>query len=97
MKKIELKKFGKVLTSRSSGKEAFAAIRPILDPNEDEIKIDFSDIIALTPSWADEFFSALEEMYGKDNLVYMPTDNKSVKETFRVIEESRKAHANTKQ
>ncbi len=84
--RIELKKFGKVLTSRASGKEAFAAIRPILDPNEDKIEIDFSGIISLTPSWADEFFPALNEFY-KGNVVYLPTDNRSVKETLRILKE----------
>ena len=82
--RIELKKFGKVLTSRASGKEAFAAIRPILDPNENKVEIDFSGIISLTPSWADEFFGALKQFY-KVEVVYLPTDNKSVVETLRII------------
>jgi len=58
--RIELQKFGKVLTSRPMGKEAFAAIRPTLDPNADAVEIDFSDIISLSPSFEDEFFTALK-------------------------------------
>ena len=85
--RIELKKFGKVLTSRPTGKEAFAAIRPILDPNVKMVEIDFSDIISLSPSWADEFFTALKNMYG-DRIKYLPTDNPSVIETLKIIEES---------
>ena len=85
--RIELKKFGKVLTSHPTGKEAFAAIRPILDPNTEVVEIDFSDIISLSPSWADEFFTALKNMYG-DRIKYLPTDNPSVIETLKIIEES---------
>ena len=83
--RIELKKFGKVLTSRSTGKEAFAAIRPTLDSNADVVEIDFSGIISLSPSWADEFFGALKNMYG-NRIKYLPTDNPSVIETFKIIE-----------
>ncbi len=85
--RIELKKFGQVLTSRSDGREAFLAIRPIIDLNEDKIEIDFSGIISLTPSWADEFFPALRNFY-KGEIVYLPTDNPSVKSTFEIIEEN---------
>jgi hypothetical protein len=82
--KIELKKFGVVLTSRPAGKEAFAAIRPTLDPSAKEVKIDFNGIISLSPSWADEFFRGLEEMYGK-KIVYMQSDNPSVIATLRIL------------
>ncbi len=82
--RIELKKFGKVLTSRPAGREAFSAIRPIINPNEDEIEIDFSGIISLAPSWADEFFPALKNFY-KGKIIYLPTNNLSVKETFKII------------
>lgn len=84
---IELKKFGKVLTSRPAGKEAFAAIHPILDPNADIVEIDFSGIISLGPSWADEFFTALRNMY-KNRIKYLATDNQSVIETLKILEET---------
>ena len=84
--RINLIKFGKVLTSRPDGREAFLAIRPTLDPDADVVEVDFSDIISLAPSWADEFFTALKDMYG-DRVKYLPTDNKSVVETLRIIEE----------
>ena len=83
---IELKKFGKVLTSRPMGKEAFAAIRPTLDPNADVVKIDFDGVVSLSPSWADEFFTALKNMY-ENRIKYLPTDNPSVIETLKIIEE----------
>jgi anti-anti-sigma regulatory factor len=83
--KIELKKFGKVLTSRPEGREAFAAIRPTLDPQADEVVIDFSDVVSLSPSWADEFFSALKQMY-QGRIEFLPSDNASVIETLKIIE-----------
>lgn len=82
--RIELKKFGVVLTSRPAGKEAFAAIRPTLDPNDKKVEIDFAGIISLSPSWADEFFRALEDMYG-DRVIYLPSDNHSVSATLKII------------
>ena len=84
--RIELKKFGKVLTSRPMGKEAFAAIRPTLDPNADVAEIDFDEVVSLSPSWADEFFTALKNMY-ENRIKYLPTDNPSVIETLKIIEE----------
>jgi len=85
--RIELKKFGRVLTSRPAGKEAFAALRPILDPDAEVVEIDFSGIISLAPSWADEFFGALKNMY-KGKIKYLPTDNQSVIETFKILGEN---------
>jgi hypothetical protein len=82
--RIELKKFGDVLTSRPAGREAFAAIRPTLDPNISKIEIDFSGVISLAPSWADEFFRALEDLYG-GRVTYMPSDNPSVKATMAIL------------
>jgi len=82
--RIELKKFGEVLTSRPAGKEAFAAILPTLDPNVSKVEIDFTDVLSLSPSWADEFFRALEELYG-DRVSYLPSDNPSVKATLKII------------
>jgi hypothetical protein len=83
--KIELKKFGDVLTSRPAGREAFAAIRPTLDLNASKVEIDFSNIISLSPSWADEFFRALNEVYG-NKLVFLPSDNPSVKATLEILD-----------
>lgn len=82
--KIELKKFGQVLTSRPSGREAFAAIRPTLDPNATEVQIDFTGVLSLAPSWADEFFRGLETLYGH-NITYLPSDNPSVAATLKIL------------
>jgi len=84
---IELKKFGVVLTSRQSGKEAYAAFSPLLAgvPADEKIAVDFSGVVALSPSWADEFFTPLLETYG-DRLSLAPSDNPSVKLTISTLE-----------
>lgn len=85
--RIELRKLGEVLTSRPAGKEAFAAIRPTLDLNASVVEVDFAGIVSLSPSWADEFFTALRDTYGS-RVKYLPTDNPSVIETLRVLKET---------
>lgn len=87
--RIELKKFGEVLTSRPAGKEAFAAIRPTLDVDAGEVEIDFAGVLSLSPSWADEFFGALEEVYG-NRVKYLPSDNPSVVATLHTLREEKK-------
>ena len=82
--KIELRKFGEVLTSRPAGREAFAAIRPTLDLTASQVEIDFSGIISLSPSWADEFFRGLEQIYGH-RVKYLPSENPSVKATLSIL------------
>jgi len=82
--KIELQKFGQVLTSRPGGKEAFAAIRPTLDAKATDVQIDFAGVISLSPSWADEFFRGLEELYGKP-ATYLPSSNPSVIATLDIL------------
>ena len=83
---IELRKFGEVLTSRPAGREAFAAIRPTLDLDADEVQIDFTNVLSLSPSWADEFFRGLEDLYG-NRIIYLPSDNPSVKATLKILHE----------
>lgn len=82
--KIELRKFGEVLTSRPAGREAFAAIRPTLDINATKVEVDFTGVLSLSPSWGDEFFRALEELYG-DRVSYLPSDNPSVNATLIIL------------
>jgi hypothetical protein len=82
--KIELKKFGRVLTSRPAGKEAFAAIRPTLDTEATKVEVDFTDVLSLSPSWGDEFFRELEKLYG-ERVIYLPSDNPSVKATLDIL------------
>ncbi len=85
---IELKKFGTTLVSRPSGKEAWLAFQPTLIniSDNEEVIVDFADIIVLTPSWADEFLTPLRNRFTKVNLIN--TDNASIKATLITLSEN---------
>lgn len=84
--KIELKKFGTVLTSRPAGKEAYLVAKAYSLPKEhnETIEVDFSGVEVFAPSWADEFLTPLFLEYpGK--VILLPSDNASVKAALEVI------------
>lgn len=93
MQTIQLKKFGNVLVSRPAGLEAFNAIRPQLNADE-PTHIDFSDILAVTPSWLDEFLTQLTD-FNKGNVVLLPTRNASVLAALPVLAEARQDYVAT--
>lgn len=84
--KIELKKFGDLLTSRQDGKEALAAIEPQLQTVTEDatIELDFTGVITLTPSWADEFVTKLVARFG-DRVSLLNTENPSVVATLSIL------------
>ena len=85
--KVELKKFGVILTSRPAGREAFnSAVAYILDSKKDDekIEIDFEGVQVLTPSWADEFISSLAKKYS-GQVVLLPSENASVKASLEFV------------
>jgi len=88
--KIQLKKFGSILTSRESGREAYNAFLPTINAakGDELLEIDFSEIGALTPSWADEFLSKLQDTFG-DRLILLPTSNLSAQATIELLESIR--------
>lgn len=86
--RIEVQKFGTLLVSRPSGREAYLAAKSSLlrdVPADADLEIDFAGVQVLTPSWADEFLTPLRKEFPKTNLVN--TDNSSVKATLRTLEE----------
>jgi len=88
--KIELKKFGNLLTSRQDGHEALAAIEPLLqNMSKDEVlELDFEGVVTFTPSWADEFVTNLVDRFG--NCVHFINDkNPSVKATLELLKKLR--------
>ena len=89
--RITLEKFGKTLTSRQLGSEAFKAPQPTLrEIRVDEaLEIDFTGILTLSPSWADEFLTPLLNQFG-DRLVLLSSDNLSVQATVKLLEEINK-------
>jgi len=89
--KLQLEKFGKTLMSRELGSEAFKAFQPILRelPAGEELEIDFSGILTLSPSWADEFLTPLLNQLN-DRMVLLPSDNLSVRATLKILQEANK-------
>ena len=89
--KLQLEKFGKTLISRELGSEAFKAFQTTLRDlsKDEELEIDFSEVLTLSPSWADEFLSPLLDFIG-DRLVLLPSDNLSVHATLRTLQEANK-------
>ncbi len=89
--KLQLEKFGKTLISRELGSEAFKAFASTLRefPKDEELEIDFSGVLTLSPSWADEFLSPLLSQLN-DRLILLPSDNLSVHATIRILQEANK-------
>ena len=89
--KLQLEKFGKTLISREFGSEAFKALQPTLRdlPENEDLEIDFSGVLTLSPSWADEFLSPLLNQLN-DKLILLPSDNLSVIATLRILQEVNK-------
>ncbi|OHA47464.1 MAG: hypothetical protein A2541_02395 [Candidatus Taylorbacteria bacterium RIFOXYD2_FULL_36_9] len=87
--KIELKKFGTMLISRQSGREAFSAFLPSFkDVSVNEmIEIDFTGVVTFSPSWGDEFLSKLLEKFG-DRLILLKSNNPSVLATLEILEQA---------
>ena len=93
--KLQLEKFGKTLLSRELGSEARKAFQVTLRElsKDEDLEIDFSGVLTLSPSWADEFLSPLLAELG-DRLVLLPSDNLSVHATLRILQEVAKNEKN---
>ena len=87
---IQLKKFGTTLVSRPSGKEAWLAFQPNLKEISDseDIVVDFTGILVLTPSWADEFLTPLRSRF-KDKVRLSNIDNASIKATLEILDKNK--------
>ena len=85
--KIKLIKFGDILTSRPSGREAGLTIKAYFKPKPHEkIELDFDGVLAVGPSWLDEVLTLLRAEYGRDRVICLPTQNASVIEALKVID-----------
>lgn len=84
--KIEIKKFGTVLTSRPAGKEAYLSARAYLLPKDknERVEIDFTGVQVLSPSWADEFLTPIKNEFGA-NFILLPNNNSSVKASLEIL------------
>lgn len=85
---IDLSKFGPTLVSRQAGRESLAAFRPVLNElkESEEIQIDFSKVQVLSPSWADEFITKLQQAYPKQ-VKLGESDNPSVQATLAILKQ----------
>lgn len=84
--KVEIKKFGNILTSRPSGREAGLAIKAYFRPEAGEsLQLDFDGVLAVGPSWLDEVLAILRQEYGADRVVCLPSTNVSVVESLKII------------
>lgn len=85
--KIELKKFGEILTSRPAGREAALSIKAYFKPAPGErVELDFSGVLSVGPSWLDEVLTALREEHGDDRVHCLPSDNPSVIESLKILQ-----------
>ena len=84
---IELSKFGSTLISRQAGREAWAAFQPTLQAiaREENVEVNFDNVLTFSPSWADEFITPLKKQFG-DRVTLHETSNPSVKATLDILE-----------
>src|SRR3989338_6580545 len=94
--KLKLEKFGKTLISRELGSEALKAFQSTLRElsQSEQLEIDFSGVLTLSPSWGDEFLSPLLNQLG-NRLVLLPSDNLSVQATLKILQEVNERKFNT--
>ncbi len=87
---IHLSKFGSILVSRPSGKEAWLAFQPVLNEAKktEPFEVDFKGVDVLTPSWADEFITPLSEKF-PNRVRLVNTENPTVKATLEMLEKAK--------
>lgn len=79
---IEMEKFGEVLNGRPAGREAVLRVKQILNGivSFDEITLDVKKVELLTPSFGDEFFAGLKDLYPKTRIKILGLENNAVLE-----------------
>lgn len=85
---LEMKKFGKILNSRSNAREAVLRARQIINgsQNIDKIILDFGEVKILTPSFADEFIKRTKKLYPqKEVLIQGIEENPVIKDTLETL------------
>ena len=85
---VEMKNFGDMLMSRTSGREDFLKARAYLFCDlapDDIIVLDFKDVNALAPGWADEFLTRIKENFN-NKIEYINADSRAVSDTLNFLE-----------
>jgi hypothetical protein len=87
---LELKKFGNILNSRASGREAILRVRQIVNGEKDtsdSLILDFSEVDVVTPSFADEFITGLKLRYPQKEIKIQGAEsNQVLKEVLHLVE-----------
>lgn len=86
---IKLHKFGEMLISRPSGREAYLSAKAyLLNKKSDVVKIDFEKVKVLTPSWIDEFLTLLKRDYPHMKVELQKSDNPTVIASLKMLDSS---------
>ena len=86
--RIEVRKYGDLLVSRPTGREALAAMVAYLPqhvPGE-PIELDFEGVLVVAPSWLDEVLHGLRERFGGE-VHCLPSKNSSLRKSLEVLGE----------
>lgn len=83
---LELVKFGDMLISRPSGREAYLSAKAyLLKESLVEVVVNFDGVKVLTPSWLDEFFTLFKKDYPKTKITFLKSNNPSVSASLEII------------
>jgi len=86
---LKLIKFGKILNSRPSGREAVLRAKQIINgsKNVEEIVVDFGKVSIVTPSYLDEFISGIKKYYSKNKITMTGyRDNIVIEDTLKALD-----------
>ncbi len=84
---LKISKFGEFLTSRPEGREAALTCLAYEQgmKTSQEVSIDFSGILVMTPSWLSEFVQTLKEKKIK-TVLFIPSENPTVVSSIEIIQ-----------
>ncbi|OGG03680.1 hypothetical protein A2W14_01390 [Candidatus Gottesmanbacteria bacterium RBG_16_37_8] len=86
--KIIVSKFGQILISHPSGREAYLSAKAYLLPKKmASVEFDFKEVKVLTPSWISECVFLLKKDYPQVKISWLNTQNPSVSESLKMLEE----------
>jgi hypothetical protein len=90
--KIQIKRFGEILTSRPEGREAaLILLANELKTATAKIELDFAGVLVLTPSWLGEFINVLTRPEIRE-FTYVHLENASVAASVQMTQEMPQAY-----
>ena len=83
---IQVIRFGEILTSRTEGREAaLLLLANELRISVNQLELDFTEVLVMTPSWLGEFINTLNEVEVR-KFSYKNLTNASVKASVETTE-----------